>query len=110
MPVYFKQWGEWLPWGPGDYTRCWLLTDGTQLPFEGPPPQRDAVIMTRVGKKRAGALWEGVEYKEMPEGQCEMCGKWRAVWQKDPFQAIVHNDNQLVLLCHPCAWERELEI
>lgn len=66
IPIFFKQWGEWLPWGSGDYTRCWLDTDGTMSPFEGPPPYTGSVMMTRVGKKRAGALLDGLKWKQYP--------------------------------------------
>lgn len=68
-PIFFKQWGEWLPWGPGDYTRCFLTLHGTQLPFDtgGPPPGQDTVVMTRVGKKLAKASYHGLTFEEWPE-------------------------------------------
>lgn len=66
IPIFFKQWGEWLPWGDGDYTRAWLDLDGTVSPFEGPPPAPSSVMATRVGKKKAGALVNNREWREYP--------------------------------------------
>jgi protein gp37 len=57
VPFLFKQWGEWLPGkqdGSRDFTpqalNCW----------DGP---------IKVGKKAAGALLDGREWKEFPDGR-----------------------------------------
>jgi protein gp37 len=66
IPIYFKQWGEWLPWGSGDYTRCWLELNGHQRPFEGAPRYSGDVMVTRVGKKKAGAKLGDLEWRQFP--------------------------------------------
>jgi protein gp37 len=55
VPFFFKQWGEFLPGA-------------------GPDPRKEIPIhcstdglMHRVGKKAAGALLDGVEWKQFPE-------------------------------------------
>ena len=56
VPFFFKQWGEWLPQlqdgAPGD---PWLI-NASDIP-------------ERVGKKAAGALLDGREWKQFPEVQ-----------------------------------------
>ena len=54
-PFFFKQWGEWLP-GMSDGP----LVDGEQVLNCTEQPQR-------VGKKAAGALLDGREWKEFPK-------------------------------------------
>jgi protein gp37 len=57
VPFFFKQWGEWREAKDGDLDlypkREW---DGIN----------DGTIMVRVGKKTAGYLLDGVEYREFP--------------------------------------------
>jgi protein gp37 len=65
-PFFFKQWGEWLPVGHAADN----LAEGEQLPSRGyawaenPPGKPNAMI--RIGKKRAGAVLDGREWKEYP--------------------------------------------
>jgi len=65
---YRKQWGEWLAWGH-------MLADGNRnyLAF-GKDPDRyrhldGDVIVSRVGKKLAGRLLDGVEHNGMPKAR-----------------------------------------
>ena len=55
VPFFFKQWGEWLP------AMCDGATDrtGAQVLNASDQPQR-------VGKKAAGALLDGREWKQFP--------------------------------------------
>ena len=70
VPFFFKQWGEWVPAdihmesdlrhelyvaNPQKYKSAAIFKDGCC-----------EVVMHRVGKKVAGALLEGVEYKNFP--------------------------------------------
>ena len=87
VPFLFKQWGEWLPgvvqFAPGEEAGpcSWHAyhQDGTGPDnwggradhwwndgFETQPPFRPGVISTRVGKKRAGRLLDGVEHNGFP--------------------------------------------
>ena len=77
VPFLFKQWGEFWPavldrkpyelepWriAPNE-VRAWSLTEALQ-----PADTWPAVIMTRVGKKLAGRLLDGVEHNGYPEAQ-----------------------------------------
>ncbi len=54
VPFFFKQWGDWLP----------AMCDGT--PGEGQILNASDEAV-RVGKKAAGALLDGVEWKQFPE-------------------------------------------
>ena len=56
VPLFFKQWGEWLP---GDQ-------DGARLDGEQVLNCTDEPI--RVGKRKAGALLDGRERKQVPNG------------------------------------------
>lgn len=68
IPLFFKQWGEWVDprqclcalhsAGAHDY-----ISDGLEH-SSGCPNEKSFVI--RVGKKAAGALLDGVEWKEFP--------------------------------------------
>lgn len=64
VPFFFKQWGEWGICSPQDRKCKCIRTDGTIgetiVPYSCP--------MSRVGKKKAGCLLDGVEHKEMPGG------------------------------------------
>lgn len=57
VPFFFKQWGEW--WN--DDTQP-IPEDLKGVPID----QKDGVSMYRVGKKAAGALLDGREWREMP--------------------------------------------
>lgn len=57
VPFFFKQWGEWAP---GQFTgkhEVRLMMDSLSRP---------GVFMSRVGKKRAGHLLDGMLWDEMP--------------------------------------------
>lgn len=59
-PFFFKQWGEWLP-----HTQ-----DGADvISYGGDPKHRwdQELHSYRVGKKRAGALLDGVEHRAFPD-------------------------------------------
>lgn len=66
VPYFFKQWGEWAPLVRG------LDDDGVPHVFHPSVPnvtnarQCDTGV-TRVGKKAAGALLDGVEHKAFPD-------------------------------------------
>lgn len=68
VAFFFKQWGDWHPWGEA-------LADRTKnyLSF-GKDPARyrildDEAIVARVGKKAAGRILDGVEHNGMPEAR-----------------------------------------
>jgi len=55
VPFFFKQWGEWVPTERGEHPGCghnFLWQDGT--------------VSSRVGKKLAGAMLDGREWREFP--------------------------------------------
>ena len=60
VPFFFKQWGEWKPGAIGNYARR-MVGDGSVVRDE-----RD--VMSRVGKKNAGAELDGVTHKAFPVG------------------------------------------
>jgi protein gp37 len=68
VPFFFKQWGEWLPFGE-------TMTDGRQcLVSKGKKSDfwvdwEDGNHSVRIGKSRAGHLLDGQEWRQMPEGQ-----------------------------------------
>lgn len=74
VPFFFKQWGEWLP---EKYTRFVNLENkkvgaGELLNFDGSLANWDdfrenQCLVYKVGKKIAGSLLNGVEYKEYPK-------------------------------------------
>jgi len=64
VPFFFKHWGEWHSWGE-------KLADGNEnfLAFEKVESryrQHEGVLVSRVGKKRAGRLLDGREWNEAP--------------------------------------------
>ena len=79
VPFFFKQWGEWAPFGPVDnpqgsgpdprYLSMALdrvdLLGRMQAHADYEP--RGAWRMSRVGKKAAGALLDGREWREFPD-------------------------------------------
>lgn len=79
VPFFFKQWGEWKPWEPGDCGTVIHISerdgatggqpgyvDVPKKPF-GVEPRCDTRPMARVGKKAASCLLDGREWKEFPE-------------------------------------------
>jgi protein gp37 len=79
LPFFFKQWGESIPGEElrgGEDARertCCLHRDGyLDMPdccshtYEGAKPEDGAVRTIRVGKKAAGALLDGREWREFP--------------------------------------------
>lgn len=80
VPFFMKQWGEWQPFGPVfesdgmlmslegvDEARLRMLApDGGIWPDNSVPPQ-GSWMMHVIGKKAAGAMLDGREWREMPE-------------------------------------------
>lgn len=72
VPFFFKQWGEWKPTDaakiPGKHTGgdIFLELDGS-FGCQGGWWYGTAAAMDKVGKKVAGCLLDGVEYKQYPE-------------------------------------------
>ena len=74
VPFFFKQWGGWKPWAPGDgdvLIEHVSAQDGMR--FSEPSgikqnggPRSDTDPMSCVGKKRAGALLDGKEHRDWP--------------------------------------------
>lgn len=73
VPFFFKQWGEWAPANPKDesapFPNGWRAMRG----HGGRPPAREelypeagAAFVAKVGKKAAGALLDGREWREVP--------------------------------------------
>jgi protein gp37 len=76
VPFFFKQWGEWAPverrddlpgrpWMVGSGDRL-LQADGSAVAYEECAGVGNAHPMRRVGKKAAGSLLDGREWKEFP--------------------------------------------
>jgi protein gp37 len=77
IPFFFKQWGEWLPWREdmrdtshglpriesvdGRAACGYYCDEGVGHLDHG------SVLMARVGKKAAGRLLDGREWREMPQ-------------------------------------------
>jgi len=77
VPYFFKQWGEWAPApkrenGPGRMVRAGdvvLTLDGRRAPIRPDLScdlEGEGVPMRRVGKKAAGALLDGREWRGFP--------------------------------------------
>lgn len=69
VPVFFKQWGEWVPLHPDhlnaiEQHRLIQEVQHWDPGLEG--RQGNRVTMARVGRKVAGALLDGREWKEFP--------------------------------------------
>lgn len=58
VPFFFKQWGEWAPGVCPDDPEC-----SVEYVFDGYVRR----VMSRVGKKHAGRLFDGVEHNGCPE-------------------------------------------
>ena len=76
-PVFFKQWGEWQPitvddrhgetHGIRESLCCWVHPDGQWWMQKDQRPCDFAWPMMRAGKKSAGHLLDGQEWRQMPE-------------------------------------------
>ena len=76
VPFFFKQWGEWVPLPhredlPGRPVMVCtgdtiLEANGTRKTFDECGGIGDGIPMRRVGKKAAGSLLDGREWKEFP--------------------------------------------
>ena len=73
VPYFFKQWGEWKEWAPGDrgVVRHVSARDGKHGPNPGYVDGERAVRadtrpMAKVGKKAAGCVLDGKTHKEFP--------------------------------------------
>ena len=70
VPFFFKQWGEWI--SENDLADGhWRYRQTVVSPAGHPSPEASSpgdTIMCRVGKKAAGALLDGREWREMPDG------------------------------------------
>lgn len=67
---FFKQWGAWAPARDSSHEIATVLPDGRVREWEigeGRLVHLDMVAMSRVGKKAAGRLLDGVEHNAMPE-------------------------------------------
>lgn len=62
VPFFFKQWGEWLPTQLGG----WGNTSGKNN-FNWCERGENWQWMCKVGKKKAGSILDGKEYKQMPK-------------------------------------------
>ena len=78
VPFFLKQWGEWIPKSHWRETVtkefCWgtITKDGTWFESTTPWNGHDddgsgEAIMVRVGKKKAGHLLDGKEWREFPK-------------------------------------------
>ena len=76
--LHFKQWGEWVTWNPypggdlGGDMRRGLVTqvNGDARDIDGHFRKGDR-YMRRVGKKAAGAVLDGREWREFPKSGVE---------------------------------------
>lgn len=59
VPFFFKQWGEWYALDREIPKELWKKNKIIEMSEE---------LMQKVGKKQAGRLLDGIEYKEFPEG------------------------------------------
>lgn len=74
VPFFFKQWGAWQNGSDFADDAMAVLSDGRVVPptqnamlaADREATVRNAVMMRRVGKKRAGRLLDGREWNEMP--------------------------------------------
>ena len=82
IPLFFKQWGSWLPWEP-DQSPCWKSQNGRledrhalfPQDFDDHPewddglgylPEHDHAAFQKVGKQEAGRLLDGRIYEQFP--------------------------------------------
>ena len=67
VPFFFKQWGEWIPTNERKAVHdneIILVPEGKGVFFTANP---NAKVMRRIGKKKAGCLLDGKEYKQFPK-------------------------------------------
>lgn len=75
VPVFFKQWGEWVPHphpperGTSKAAHCLFLKPNGLLGNQGDFWDGKAQAVDKVGKKKACCRLDGIEYKEFPEGK-----------------------------------------
>lgn len=70
VPVFFKQWGEWESKILAGNSFELANLKGNQSIAKGAEPNT-MILFTRVGKKKAGSLLDGKEYKEFPLRQAQ---------------------------------------
>ena len=64
VPFFFKQWGQWAPWDDDN----WSLPDGwDDVEAHDKAITIDGVEFLSVGKRRAGRLLDGREWREFPK-------------------------------------------
>lgn len=71
VPFHFKQWGEYLPIGPG-YPRCaddkdFVIFDSARRSLVQFGPEHGEERYVKVGKEYAGNVLHGKQYLEFPE-------------------------------------------
>ncbi|MBP5880753.1 phage Gp37/Gp68 family protein [Streptomyces caniscabiei] len=74
VPLFFKQWGQWAPYGEGEATPDGVhgpvaLVDQqgrTHSPKAGAPAPAGSARMARYGKKRAGNALNGAHFEQLP--------------------------------------------
>lgn len=67
VPLFFKQWGEWLPYQQieaGDQMAIYKASSKIRERWEGE-------LVCRLGKQAAGAMLDGREWRELPEVSCQ---------------------------------------
>ena len=68
VPLFFKSWGDWAPsWDGGDHL---VYLDGSVIKNYHEHPDAGKIAIEpvwRIGKKRAGHLLDGKEYRGYPE-------------------------------------------
>jgi protein gp37 len=70
VPFFFKQWGEWIPETEAKNYVAMYYSDVHRdtVNFNGHlTGKNEDCLVYKVGKKKAGSLLDGKEYKEMPE-------------------------------------------
>jgi protein gp37 len=66
VPFFFKQWGEWLPAYDFDERLNELMKDFPKCRIGKSHDFPDGTAMYKIGKRAAGSLLDGKEYKEYP--------------------------------------------
>ena len=77
VPWHFKQFGEWSPEQPKGFikisakkyshrTFAWARDGSVYNPVSPPVGHYPSTMVYRVGKKAAGAILDGQEWREMP--------------------------------------------
>ncbi len=71
VPFFFKQWGEWVPftqWPRTDFKPIGVQDANQRLHLWGDDGDDGSDFSMRIGAKAAGALLDGREWKEFPNG------------------------------------------